>query len=201
MNGAWLEGDAAWGSRGAPTDGRLTRQRTSRGVAYVVVGAWHGIALRAPALGTMPDPTGWASLACGGWDPTLRTVRICILADYPEGDRVRVMGADNSLTSTHQLALAYCAGLQPELANHTTRPLMWPLYSNQPSFNDAAFLRSLLPFHEEVEYNAPGMCTRHHALEAHGKLPLLCLRCVYVTCMNMAPFLSYPAPLAVPVWC
>ena len=34
---------------------------------------------------------------------------------------------------------------------------MWPLYSNQPSLNDAAFLLALLPFSEAPGYNEKGM--------------------------------------------
>ena len=32
-------------------------------------------------------------------------------------------------------------------------PLMWPLYSNQPSLNDTDFLRPLLPFSEAPSLN------------------------------------------------
>ena len=108
MNGSWLQGDGAWGTRGAPD---APVQHTPDGTAYVRV-------------------------------------------EYPADDRRRVLQAGGTLPATQALASSYIAGVQPELRGREP-PLMWPLYSNQPSLNDARFLLALLPFEEAPAYNAP----------------------------------------------
>jgi len=78
---------------------------------------------------------------------------------YPEADRSRVRGY-TGLGHLEALVRAYNAGnsgapqgMQSKLLDRGVEPLMWPLYSNQPSLNDAAFLRGLLPFSEDPSLN------------------------------------------------
>ena len=120
MNGAWLDGDFAWGARGPP-DSTRARQTES-------------------LVGGRP----------------VQYMRV----DYPEGDLKRVRtglassrSARNSLAAVETLADAYLAGVMPDRQGGRDGSIMWPLFSLQPSLNDADFLKSLLPFREELDYN------------------------------------------------
>ena len=57
-----------------------------------------------------------------------------------------------------ELATAFQKGTwyQKPDGSRARKVLLWPLWSNQPSLNDAAFLRALLPFREEAEFARPG---------------------------------------------
>lgn len=84
---------------------------------------------------------------------------------YPEDQRQRLLADDESIDA---LIDGYMAGMRPVVQGEahgsagaeaasgaSTQPLLWPLYSNQPSLNDAHFLRALLPFNESADHCPP----------------------------------------------
>lgn len=82
---------------------------------------------------------------------------------YPAADRARLAAGRETM---EHLGIAYSNGVTSRQRGAAMAPvsesasLLWPLYSNQPSLNDTAFMQALLPFREERAYNAPGMCTQ-----------------------------------------
>lgn len=116
LNGAWLDHDSVW--RGSRSKVSLEEHPPSQ---HALDGS------------SMPEVLNrWAEVI------------------YPEDQRARITAGQEGIES---LIDSYLRGVQgPEVATPYTSArggaaprdtLLWPLYSNQPSFNDASFMRRL----------------------------------------------------------
>ena len=81
---------------------------------------------------------------------------------YPEDQRQRLLAdesvdelIDGYLSGMRHLASGGGTTADATNTNGVSTPLLWPLYSNQPSLNDAAFMRTLLPFNEDPSFSPP----------------------------------------------
>ena len=145
VNGAWLESDAAWGRGKFDTRDHLRRRQTLRGNAWaeLLYPVEHAQRVaQATELAAQESGRGTGGATDELIEAYLAGVA-CASLSTPARSRWHEQPAE--------LLLPRAQGLHPG-----PRPLLWPLYSNQPGLSDAAFLRSLLPFEEGAAFNPQG---------------------------------------------
>ena len=158
----WLnwEDDWAMTRSGGAARGLLCRAKD------VIRNGMHQVALNGAWL---ESDAAWGSIGHSSHLTRRRTIMgtdFCELV-YPAESAARVKRGKESIWS---LVDGYSAGTNPKGgAPHNAKPLLWPMYSNQPSLNDAGFMKALLPFDERPEYNRDG--AYWYAPQLSGALP------------------------------
>lgn len=139
----WVQWEDDWA---LPADGSA-RNLLDRARDVAIEGCYHQVAVNGawqrtdPAWGEKGPPKERQGRRTTHGTPYLDV-------NYPPEDRSRMRD------SIHSLVNGWSANQQQSLRDQGVQPLQWPLYSNQPSFNDTRFLLALFPFSEKPEYRS-----------------------------------------------